>query len=145
MIYLGCDHGGFALKQELHQFLTAQGYPVTDCGSVTYDADDDFTTAVPAVVQGVLADPANCGILVCGSGVGMSIAANRYCGIRAALCPNVDYARLSRQHNDANVLCLGGRFLDINSAKKMVTTFLTTAVDPDPKYQRRMQQADRSN
>ena len=90
------------------------------------------------MVQGVLSDTDNRGILVCGTGIGVSIAANHYQGIRAALALNVDYARLARQHNNANVLCLGGRFIDVPVALTMVDTFLKTPLDPNPKYQRRM-------
>ena len=77
-------------------------------------------------------------VLVCGSGIGVSIAANHHRGIRAALVHSVDYARLAREHNNANILCLGGRFVEENTALKMVDTFLNTEMNPDPKYQRRM-------
>ena len=144
MIYLGCDHGGFALKEKLLQYLQTHGQQVTDCGSTVYDAEDDFTTCIQPVVTGVLAHPNHRGILICGSGVGMSIAANHVPGIRAALATNVDYARLARQHNHANVLCLGGRFTDFDTARAMVDVFLSTPPDPDPKYLLRMQAADGS-
>lgn len=144
MLYLGADHGGFALKKVIKDYLEQQGYAVTDCGNAVFDATDNFPDYVLPVVKGVQADPANRGILVCGSGIGMSIAANHYAGIRAALVTNVDYARLARQHNDANVLCLGGRFLDEASAKAIVDLFLTTPVDPNPKYQQRMHAVDGS-
>ncbi len=144
MSYLGGDHGGWALKKVVKEHLQKQGYAVTDCGNSVFDADDNFPDFVLPVVQGVKADPANRGLLICGTGIGMSIAANHHAGIRAALATNVDYARLARQHNDANVLCLGGRFLDEASAKQMVDIFLTTAVDPNPKYQQRMHAVDGS-
>ena len=138
MIYLGSDHGGFALKAAIRTHLEKQGLKVVDCGNTKFDSADDFTTFVTPVVQGVLKHPDNRGILVCGTGIGVSIAANHHAGIRAALVHNVDYARLAREHNDANVLCLGGRFIDENVALTAVDTFLTTAMNPDPKYQRRM-------
>lgn len=144
MLYLGADHGGFALKKVIKDYLQQQGYAVTDCGNAVFDATDNFPDYVLPVVKGVQADSANRGILVCGSGIGMSIAANHHAGIRAALVTNVDYARLARQHNDANVLCLGGRFLDEASAKAIVDLFLTTPVDPNPKYQQRMHAVDGS-
>lgn len=144
MIYLGCDHGGFALKKVIGEYLAKQGYAVTDCGNTVFDADDNFCDFVLPVVNGVKADPTNRGILICGSGVGMNIAANHHAGIRAAVVHNVDYARLVRQHNDINVLCLGGRFLDEASAKTIVDLFLTTAVDPNPKYKQRMNAVDGS-
>lgn len=144
MIYLGCDHGGFALKKVIGAYLQQQGQTVTDCGNTVFDAEDNFSDFVAPVVKGVKADPANRGILICGSGVGMCIAANHYAGIRAAVVHNEDYARLVRQHNDANVLCLGGRFVDEASAKKIVDLFLTTAVDANPKYKQRMNAVDGS-
>ncbi len=138
MIYLGCDHGGFALKEAIRSHLEKQGLAVTDCGNTTFDSEDDFTTFVTPVVNGVLSDVNHRGILVCGTGIGVSIAANHHAGIRAALVHSVDYARLAREHNDANVLCLGGRFVDTAVALTMVDTFLNTPMNPNPKYQRRM-------
>ncbi len=138
MIYLGCDHGGFALKEAIRTHLEKQGLAVTDCGNTAFDSEDDFTTFVEPVVKGVLRDDKHRGILVCGTGIGVSIAANHHKGIRAALVHNVDYARLARQHNNANVLCLGGRFIDEAVALTVVDTFLKTEMDTNPKYQRRM-------
>lgn len=138
MIYLGCDHGGFVLKEAIREYLQKQGVAFQDCGNTKYDSEDDFPDFVEPVVQGVLKNQDNRGILVCGTGIGVSIAANHYRGIRAALVHNVDYARLARQHNNANVLCLGGRFVDVSVAITMVDTFLKTPADPNPKYQRRM-------
>ena len=138
MIYLGCDHGGFALKEAIRAHLEKQGIAVTDCGNTIFDGEDDFTTYVTPVVAGVLQNQDQRGILVCGSGIGVCIAANHHAGIRAALVHNVDYARLARQHNNANVICLGGRFVAESTALTIVDTFLTTPMDPNPKYQRRM-------
>lgn len=138
MIYLGCDHGGFALKEAIRKHLEKHQLAFVDCGNTQFDSEDDFTSFVTPVVQGVLNDQDNRGILVCGTGIGVSIAANHHVGIRAALVHNVDYARLARQHNNANVLCLGGRFIDETVALTVVETFLNTAMDPNPKYQRRM-------
>lgn len=141
MIYLGCDHGGFALKEVIREHLQKQGVAFTDCGNTKYDSEDNFPDFVEPVVQGVRADQTNRGILICGTGIGVSIAANHHQGIRAALVHNVDYARLARQHNNANVLCLGGRFLDQSVALTIVDTFLATPMDSNPKYARRMQAA----
>ena len=138
MIYLGSDHGGFALKEAIRTHLEKQGLAVTDCGNTKFDSADDFTSFVTPVVQGVLGEQNNRGILVCGTGIGVSIAANHHAGIRAALVHSVDYARLAREHNNANVLCLGGRFIDESVALSAVDTFLTTPMNTDPKYQRRM-------
>ena len=138
MIYLGCDHGGFALKEVIRSHLEKQGITVIDCGNTVFDSEDDFTTYVTPVVEGVLQNAENRGILVCGSGIGVSIAANHHAGIRAALVHSVDYARLARQHNNANIMCLGGRFVEEATALVMVDTFLKTPMDSNPKYQRRM-------
>ena len=143
MIYLGCDHGGFTLKEAIREYLQKQGVAFTDCGNTQYDSEDNFPDFVAPVVKGVLTDQDNRGILICGSGIGVSIAANHYRGIRAALVHSVDYARLARQHNNANVLCLGGRFLDVSVALTIVDTFLKTPMDPNPKYQKRMAMACR--
>jgi len=138
MIYLGCDHGGFALKEAIRTHLEKQGIAVTDCGNTQFDSEDDFTTYVTPVVHGVLNDQDNRGILVCGTGIGVCIAANHHVGIRAALVHSVDYARLAREHNNANILCLGGRFMEEATALTAVDTFLSTPMNSDPKYQRRM-------
>jgi len=138
MIYLGCDHGGFALKEVIRTHLEKQGIAVVDCGNTVLDHEDDFTTYVTPVVQGVLSSPDNRGIFICGSGIGVSIAANHHVGIRAELVHSVEYARLARKHNNANIMCLGGRFLDSATALTMVETFLNTSMDANPKYQRRM-------
>ncbi len=141
MIYLGCDHGGFVLKEAIREHLQKRKIAFTDCGNTKYDSEDDFPDFVKPVVQGVLSDQDNRGILICGTGIGVSIAANHYQGIRAALVNNVDYAKLARQHNNANVLCLGGRFIDVPLALTIVDTFLKTKMDTNPKYQRRMKAA----
>ncbi len=138
MIYLGCDHGGFALKEAIRTHLEKQGIAVTDCGNTQFDSEDDFTTYVTPVVHGVLNDQDNRGILVCGTGIGVCIAANHHVGIRAALVHSVDYARLAREHNNANILCLGGRFMEEATALTAVDIFLSTPMNSDPKYQRRM-------
>ena len=141
MIYLGCDHGGFALKEAIAAHLKKQKIAFTDCGNTKYDSEDNFPDFVKPVVKGVLTDQNNRGILICGTGIGVSIAANHHRGIRAALVHDVDYARLARQHNNANVLCLGGRFIDEPLAMTVVDTFLNTPADPNPKYQKRMEAA----
>lgn len=124
--------------QAVREHLQKQKIAFVDCGNTQYDAEDNFPDFVKPVVQGVLAQSDNRGILICGTGIGVSIAANHYKGIRAALVHSVDYARLARQHNNANVLCLGGRFVDVPTALTMVDTFLTTEMDSNPKYVRRM-------
>lgn len=124
-IVLGSDHGGFALKKEIVQFLVQAGHEVNDVGCHSEDSVDypDFADKVCAeVIEG----RALRGILVCGTGIGMSIAANRYRSIRAALCHESFTARMSREHNDANVLCLGDRVLGVAIALDIVKTWLET-------------------
>jgi len=123
-IAIAADHAAYKFKQQLAEALSSQGYTVVDLGcnseeSVNYP---DYANATARYVL-----EHNCrGILICGSGIGMSIAANRHNGIRAALCHSVEYARLSREHNDANILCLGARFLTIDEAKAITDTWLNT-------------------
>jgi len=127
-ISLGADHAGYILKDHLRDVLSAAGHQVTDHGtegpaSVDYP---DFAAAVGRDVAGGAADR---GILVCGSGVGMSIAANKINGVRAALGTNPEEVALTRHHNDANVLTLGARFLETPEADELVRIFLETSFD----------------
>ncbi len=143
MIYIGADHGGFELKTTVINYLKSKNIDVKDCGAFNEDAKDNFTDFVPAVVSGVLSGD-NKGILICGTGLGVSIMANHNKGIRAAMVHSVEYAKLSREHNDANIVCLGGRFINKDKAIKIVDAFLSTPVNPNPKYKERMNIADGS-
>ena len=124
-IALGCDHGGFGLKQEILSYLQQAGYAVNDLGCHSEESVDypDFAERVCAAIGSRKADR---GILICGTGIGMSMAANRYHHIRAALCQEPFSARMSREHNDANVLCLGGRVLGPSLALDIVRVWLAT-------------------
>ena len=124
-IALGCDHGGFGLKQEILSYLQQAGYAVNDLGCHSEESVDypDFAERVCAAIGSRKADR---GILICGTGIGMSMAANRYHHIRAALCQEPFSARMSREHNDANVLCLGGRVLGTSLALDIVRVWLAT-------------------
>ena len=124
-IALGCDHGGFGLKQEILSYLQQVGYAVNDLGCHSEESVDypDFAERVCAAIGSQKADR---GILICGTGIGMSMAANRYHHIRAALCQEPFSARMSREHNDANVLCLGGRVLGPSLALDIVRVWLAT-------------------
>ena len=124
-IIIGADHAGFSLKEGLKGFLAKKGLNVVDVGTHGSDAVDYPDVAV-LVAGKVSSGAAAKGILVCGSGVGMSIAANRYPGVRGALCLDTETARLSRLHNDSNVLILAGRKTDIETAKSIVTVWLET-------------------
>ena len=125
IIALASDHAGYALKEALKQHLVTLGHTPLDLGTNSEDSVDypDFGNAMAAALK---ANKAEQGILVCGSGIGISIAANRHPHIRAALCHNEETAKLSREHNDANVLVMGARIVSEDLAKTMLKTFLTT-------------------
>ncbi len=122
------DHAGIALKHALLAHITACGFTPLDLGTNSTDSVD-YPDYGDAVARAVLEKKATLGIAICGSGIGISIAANRHTGIRAALCSSGLAAELSRQHNDANVLCLGARLIGDAEAKECVTRFLTTAFE----------------
>jgi ribose 5-phosphate isomerase B len=124
-IAIACDHGGFDLKALLLQELQAAGVPVLDLGTMSRDSVD-YPDYADAVSKALTDGRARFGVLICGTGIGMSIAANRYKGIRAARCTDVTDTRLARQHNDANVLVLGGRTMGPEVAKDCLKVFLST-------------------
>ena len=124
-IVIGCDHGGVELKNEIIAHLTKRGIEVTDVGTYTTDSCNypDYARALCAKIQ---SGEFERGILVCGTGIGMSMAANKHKGIRAACCSDTFSARMTRMHNDANVLCLGGRVVGAGLACDMVDLFVDT-------------------
>ena len=125
IIAFGCDHGGFAYKKDIVTLLEQSGYTVLDMGCFSEESVDypDFAAAVCSALQDGRTQR---GILVCGTGIGMSIAANRHSHIRAALCHETFTARMSREHNDSNILCLGARVLGIGIVLDIVKTWLNT-------------------
>ncbi len=131
-IFVGSDHAGLSLKLELVQFLEAEGHTVEDLGTHTEDSVDypDFGRAVAEAVADVESndsnDGPNFGLCVCGSGLGISIAANRVKGVRAAVVYDKETAKLAREHNDANVICFGGRLISPSLAKECLKIFLET-------------------
>ena len=124
-IAIGADHGGFALKEKLIKSLTAQGYELTDYGCYTPDRCD-YPDIAEAVANAIVEGKHEKGILICGTGIGISIAANKVPGIRAAACQSHFAARYCRLHNDANILCLGERITGPGAALEMAELFLTT-------------------
>ena len=124
-IALAADHAGVALKTLVRDELAGQGYETLDLGTGSEESVDypDFGRALG---EAVAAGKADCGVLVCGTGIGISIAANRVAGVRAAVCHDVTTARLARLHNDANVLALGSRIVGLEVARDCVQTFLNT-------------------
>jgi ribose 5-phosphate isomerase B len=125
---VAADHGGFELKAQLAQHLKSKGYSVLDLGTDSAEAVD-YPDIAERLVEAIRAGRAKRGLLMCGSGIGISIAANRHPEIRAALCHDVTTARLSRQHNDANVLVMGGRTIGPEIAKECLDIFLTTTFE----------------
>jgi ribose 5-phosphate isomerase B len=123
MIVIGSDHGGLDLKTALKNYLGRRGYTVTDAGTDT-DSSVDYPDFGQKVAEMVVAGTADSGILICGTGIGMSIAANKVPGIRAALVTDVFMARMAKEHNNANVLVLGGRVLDEQKACDLVGAWL---------------------
>ena len=137
MIAVGSDHGGFALKQAVMKHLRDRGFEYKDFGTYTEDSCDypDFGRAVAlAVASGECEN----GIVICGTGIGISIAANKIPGVRAALCGDCFSAEATRQHNDANVLALGARVLGEGLALNIVDTFLDTPFSNDERHIRRI-------
>jgi ribose 5-phosphate isomerase B len=124
-IAIGCDHRGFALKELIISSLQTNGYGHQDFGSYSTDPVD-YPDIAQKVGEEVASGNCDQGILICSTGIGMCIAANKIRGVRAALCHNVFAAQRARQHNDANILCLGGEDVDPDSALEIVKTFLTT-------------------
>ncbi len=126
MIILASDHAGYLLKEEVKKFLNKENIIAIDVGSYSREQLDDYPDFAKAANQKVTEDPRNVGIYICGTGIGMCMAANRNPKIRAAVCESIKYASLARMHNDANVLCLAGRFMKSRKAIKIIKTFLTT-------------------
>lgn len=135
-IALGNDHRAVKLKNVIMKFIESEGHTSINCGCDTNDSVDypDFASLV---ADKILREEAELGILMCATGIGMSIAANKHRGIRAALCCSPDMAARSRQHNDANILCMGADFVDIDTALKIVSSFIKTGFEGG-RHQRRL-------
>ena len=125
MIAIGCDHGGFELKNHVIKYLQDKGYQVKDYGTYSEESVDYPDCAKP-VCEAVISGEAENGILFCGTGIGISIAANKYKGIRAALCSDVYSAKMTKQHNNANIICMGGRVIGRELAFMIVDAWLET-------------------
>ena len=141
MIALGCDHGGFELKKEIIKYLEANNIAYKDFGCDDTSAVD-YPVYAKKVANAVVSKECDKGILICGTGIGISIAANKVKGIRAALCTDCFSAEATRQHNDANVLCLGGRVVGAGLAVKIVDTFLNTDFSGDERPIKRIAQIE---
>lgn len=139
VIYLGADHRGFELKEYLKGVLGRRGYPVVDLGAAAYDEEDDYPDIAATVAKKVSANvETSRGILLCGSGVGVAVVANKFPQIRAALVVSPDQAFDSRNDDDANVLALGANYLDGAAAEKIAVAWLSTPFAKDPRFARRL-------
>lgn len=125
-IAIGCDHAGFEYKEKLRQWLVENGYECDDVGTFSTDSVD-YPVYAKAVCKKVLSNEVEYGILLCGTGIGMSIAANKIKGIRAAACSDIKSAELTRQHNDSNVLCMGAQIIGFVTAREIAKAFLNNS------------------
>lgn len=137
MIALGCDHGGYDLMQEVIAFLEEKKIPFKNFGTES-KASCDYPEYGKKVAEAVASKECEQGILICGTGIGISIAANKVPGVRAALCHDCFSAEATRQHNNANVLCMGGRIVGPGLALKIVEIFLNTEFSNDERHIRRI-------
>ena len=139
LVFIGSDHGGFNVKKELVPFLKESGFDVTDLGCFT-DEPCDYPDVAREVAEKAMEHPEAFGILLCGSGIGVSIAANKVQGVRAALANSEELAELARKHNNANVLCLGARLTTVPDMKKIVIKFMNTGFEnTEERHARRVQ------
>ena len=140
-IAMAADHGGFELKDILRDYLTEKGHEVKDLGTNTADSVD-YPDYAKLCADEVVAKNVDFGILVCGTGVGMSMVANKYKGIRSACCSDTFSARMTRAHNDANILAMGARVTGAGLALEIVKAFLETPFSNDERHIRRIQQIE---
>lgn len=141
-VHLGGDHAAFEMLGDLASFLEAEGHEVVVHGPHAYDALDDYPVYVLRAAEAVAADPDSLGVVLGGSGNGEAMAANKVRGVRAALCYDVELARLAREHNDARIISIGGRMADPGLAREMVRTFVTTPFSGEERHARRIAMLD---
>ena len=137
-VHIGGDHAAYELLGELVSFLEAEGHEVTNHGPHTLDPEDDYPVFVLRAAEAVAADPDSLGVVLGGSGNGEQMAANKVAGIRAALCYNTELATLAREHNNAQVISIGGRMNTVEEATAMVAAFLATPFSGASRHQRRI-------
>ena len=138
VVALGADHGGLSLKTDLIPWLESQGHRVLDVGAYSLDPDDDYPDFAEAAARAVTTGQAERGILICGSGVGACIAANKVPGIRACLCHDIYSAHQGVEHDNMNILCLGARVVGIELAKDLVAAFLKADFTGEERHRRRL-------
>ena len=135
---VGADHAGFDMKSQIVSWLRASGHEVIDVGAHDLDPADDFPDFAEAVGLSLTRGQAQRGVMICGSGVGAAIASNKVAGIRASLCHDSYTARQGVEHNDMNVICLGGRVIGIETAKEVISAFVGASFIPEDRFQRRI-------
>ena len=137
-VAVGADHAGFELKGEIVRWLESEGHQVNDIGADEFDPDDDYPDFAVAVAGSIHAGESERGIVICGSGVGACITANKVKGIRACLCHDTYSARQGVEHDNMNVVCIGGRIIGIELTKVVLESFLNASFLPEPRFQRRL-------
>lgn len=137
-IALGTDHAGMALKDDIIDLLESLGHEVMDLGAYEFDPDDDYPDLAAPVARAVSSGQAERGIILCGSGVGAAIAANKIHGARASVCHDTYTAAQGVEHDNMNVLCLGSRVIGPETARAATTAFLGAKMDPHPRFKRRL-------
>lgn len=140
-IFVGSDYRGFRQKDKIVKFLIEKNYSVSDLGTYS-EEEDDFNDAAIKVSKSVRENPGSCGILICDSAHGMTMQANRFKGIRAAHCANTESARLAREHDDANILCLSAHNAEADEIEKIVSVFLETDFEVFERRVRRINRLD---
>lgn len=135
---VGADHAGLEMKTQIIPWLQQAGHEVVDVGAHTLDPADDFPDFAAAVGQTLFGGGAERGVMICGSGVGATIASNKVSGVRAALCHDTYTARQGVEHNDMNVLCLGGRVIGIETAKEVISAFVGASFTGEERFLRRI-------
>ncbi|MEZ0229883.1 MAG: ribose 5-phosphate isomerase B [Planctomycetota bacterium] len=138
IVAFGCDHAGFPFKERIVREVVSAGHEVRDLGAFVEDLDDDYPVYARRVAEALTASRAERGVLLCGSGVGVSVAANKFPGIRAAVCHDTYSARQGVEHDALNVICLGMRVVRLEQAVELVRTFLTAHFSGDERHRRRL-------
>jgi len=138
-IFIGADHGGFELKEKIKDFLVKNKFETEDTGSIVYDKTDDYHDLTINLAQKVTATPGSKGIMICGSGVGACVAANKIKGIRACVCHDTYSAHQGVEHDNMNVLCLGGRIVGYELAFEIVGAFVRAEFSNEERHIRRLE------
>lgn len=141
-VYLAADHAGFKLKEEIKKYLSEQNYDVEDSGAFSFEKDDDYPEFISKAAEKVSENPDSKGIIFGKSGAGEEIVANKFKNIRAVLGFSEENVRLSREHNDANILSLGSEFETLGKAKVLVKIFLETPFSEEERHKRRIEEIE---